>query len=68
MESSEFRKQAHELVDWIADYYDQIRDYPVKSQAAPGDILKQLPTEPAVRRGTVQAYFRRLSIDHYARL
>jgi len=46
VESSEFRKQAHELVDWIADYYDRIRDYPVKSQAAPGDIIKQLPAGP----------------------
>ena len=38
----EFRKHAHDLVDWIADYYQQIEHYPVKSQVKPGDILSQL--------------------------
>lgn len=39
----EFRKYAHQLVDWIADYYQDIEKYPVKSQVQPGDIMAQLP-------------------------
>lgn len=43
MKSDEFRKYAHDVVDWIADYYDNIEDYPVKSQVQPGEILQKLP-------------------------
>jgi aromatic-L-amino-acid decarboxylase len=43
MEFDEFRKFAHELVDWMADYMENVRKYPVKSQVEPGDILNQLP-------------------------
>lgn len=41
----EFRKYAHQLVDWMADYYQQIEKYPVKSQVKPDEILRQLPEE-----------------------
>ncbi len=47
----EFRKHAHQLVDWIADYYQQIEKYPVKSQVNPGDIIGQLP-DHAPQEGT----------------
>jgi aromatic-L-amino-acid decarboxylase len=46
----EFRKYAHQLVDWIADYYQDIEKYPVKSQVQPGDVKAQLP-EAAPRQG-----------------
>ncbi len=46
MNTSEFRKHAHELVDWIADYLENNRKYPVKSQAEPGDIFKKIPESP----------------------
>lgn len=43
MDSASFRKHAHELVDWMADYMEQLTDYPVKSQVAPGEVIEQLP-------------------------
>lgn len=43
MNSEDFRKNAHAIIDWIADYMDGVRDYPVRSQVAPGDIRRQLP-------------------------
>ncbi|MFP4448809.1 MAG: pyridoxal phosphate-dependent decarboxylase family protein [Bacteroidales bacterium] len=43
--SEEFKKYAREVIDWIADYYDEIENYPVKSQVKPGDISGQLPAE-----------------------
>lgn len=46
MEIDEFRKQAHELVDWMADYLQNVRDYPVKSQVEPHHILDSLPGSP----------------------
>jgi len=38
----EFRKYAHELVDWMADYLENIDQYPVKSQVKPKEIISQL--------------------------
>jgi aromatic-L-amino-acid decarboxylase len=43
MTPSEFRKAAHELADWMADYMGNIGKYPVKPSMMPGDIKKQLP-------------------------
>lgn len=49
MNNSEFRKYGHELIDWIADFYESIEKYPVKSQLKPGQILKQLPPSPPLQ-------------------
>lgn len=46
MDKEAFRKYGHELVDWIAEYYETIEDYPVKSRVEPGDVKKQLPFAP----------------------
>lgn len=43
MDSKEFRKQAHQMVDWMADYFENITNYPVKSSVKPQEILQQLP-------------------------
>ncbi|MFH1050506.1 MAG: aminotransferase class V-fold PLP-dependent enzyme [bacterium] len=43
MDNKEFRKYALQLADRIADYYDDIEKYPVKSPVKPRDIYKQLP-------------------------
>lgn len=43
MDFKQFRQHAHELVDWMADYLEQVENYPVKSPVQPGDIYQQLP-------------------------
>lgn len=43
MKTEDFRKHAHTMVDWMADYLDSVDEYPVRSQVAPGDIAGQLP-------------------------
>ena len=43
MDREQFRKHAHEIVDWIADFYENIESYPVKAQVQPGEILGKLP-------------------------
>ncbi len=42
MDNKNFREQAHLMVDWMADYLENIEKYPVKSKVKPGDIYKQL--------------------------
>lgn len=43
MDLKNFRTQAHKMVDWMADYLENIEDYPVKSPVKPGEISAQLP-------------------------
>lgn len=46
MNLDEFRERGHELVDWMADYFKNIENYPVKSQVKPKEIINQLPLDP----------------------
>ena len=43
MNSNEFRRHGHDLVDWIADYLENSDRYPVMSSVKPGDIKALLP-------------------------
>ncbi|MDX9856673.1 MAG: pyridoxal-dependent decarboxylase [candidate division Zixibacteria bacterium] len=43
MNLDDFRSHAHELVDWMADYLEHVRDYPVKAQVQPKEVARQLP-------------------------
>ena len=46
MNIDEFKKQGHELVEWMADYFGHIESYPVKSQVRPRDVIERLPRSP----------------------
>lgn len=43
MTTAEFRNHAHHLVDWMADYLENLEAYPVKPLIIPGDIKAKLP-------------------------
>jgi aromatic-L-amino-acid/L-tryptophan decarboxylase len=45
MTREEFKKYGHEIVDWMAQFYEEIETYPVRSQAGPKDVLGRLPKE-----------------------
>src|SRR5438874_5623102 len=42
----EFRRQLHELADWIADFRENLGSLPVAPDDKPGAILAALPAEP----------------------
>lgn len=44
-----FRAQAHELVDWMADYLGHLAEYPVQPAVAPGDIRARIPAAPPLQ-------------------
>jgi aromatic-L-amino-acid decarboxylase len=46
MSADEFRRYGHQVIDWIADYYDRIESFPVLSPAAPGAVRAALPADP----------------------
>ena len=46
MTPEQFRAEGKKVIDWIADYYENIEKYPILSQVKPGDIKKSLPEFP----------------------
>jgi aromatic-L-amino-acid decarboxylase len=46
MTPDEFRKAGHQLIDWIADYRTRVAELPVMARTAPGEVKRQLPSEP----------------------
>src|SRR5258708_38292402 len=62
---SEFRRNAHQVADWIADYLEQPDRYPVLPRVKPGDIRRALPAQ-APERGepldTILADFERIIV------
>lgn len=46
MEVQEFRRTGHELVDWMADYLENVERLPVTPEVLPGDIRCSLPASP----------------------
>lgn len=54
MSPDEFRKQGKQMIDWIADYYENIEKYPVLSQVQPGDVKDQLPANPPTQSESME--------------
>ena len=54
----EFRRAAHEAVDWIAEYLNNTRDYPVVSMNTPGELVDALPRSGPERGESFDAILR----------
>ena len=50
MTPDEFRKHAHELVEWMAGYMENVENLPVKSSVKPGEIFDKIPDKPPSSR------------------
>jgi aromatic-L-amino-acid/L-tryptophan decarboxylase len=46
MNTGEFRKAGYRVIDWIADYRENVAGRPVMAASAPGDIKAMLPASP----------------------
>ena len=46
MSPDEFRKHAHEVVEWMVSYMENVESFPVKSQVKPGEIFRKIPERP----------------------
>ncbi len=58
MKNEDFRRAGHQLVDWIADYFENVEKYPVLSRVEPGEIKKLVPAVPPPRGEAMEAIFR----------
>jgi aromatic-L-amino-acid decarboxylase len=55
MTPEQFRQHGHEVVDWIADYWERIESFPVRSQVSPGEVRAALPPAAPERGEPVSA-------------
>ncbi len=46
MSKEDFRRLGHELINWIADYFEHIDERPVLAAIEPGDLKAKLPSVP----------------------
>ena len=63
MNHDEFRAFGHALVDWVADYRKGLRDLPVRSTVAPGDIRRRFPVAPPPTGGRLSEAIAALDRD-----
>ena len=61
MTPGEFREHGYAMIDWIANYMQQVEQYPVLSQVSPGDIYNQLPEHPPQEGEILMIWFYRES-------
>ena len=57
MDPETFRREAHRVADWIADYLADPSTYPVLARVAPGDVRKQLPADAPQNGESFDAIF-----------
>ena len=55
MPAEEFRRYGHELIDWIANYFENIDELPVLAQVEPGELKSQLPASPPDKGESMEA-------------
>jgi aromatic-L-amino-acid/L-tryptophan decarboxylase len=46
MPTAELREYGHQVIDWIAEYLEEIESYPVLARVRPGEVTASLPTAP----------------------
>ncbi len=58
MTPDEFRRHGHELVEWMADYFEKVGELPVTPGVRPGDVRRRLPESPPAQGEPFEALFR----------
>ena len=58
VDSGSFRKYAHDFVDWMADYLENVEEYPVKSQVKPGEVFSKIPDQPPFESESMDDIFK----------
>ncbi|KAK4794712.1 hypothetical protein SAY86_012706 [Trapa natans] len=55
LDSDEFRRQGHMIVDFLSNYYRNIEDYPVRSEVEPNYLSGALPGSAPNRPESIEA-------------
>ncbi len=57
MSPDEFRQAAYQHADWIAEYLENVRNYPVAAAVAPGELVAKLPATAPERGEPIEKIF-----------
>jgi aromatic-L-amino-acid decarboxylase len=57
MDPDAFRREAHRIADWVADYMARPERFPVLARTAPGEIREALPAEAPAAGESFDAIF-----------
>ncbi len=63
----EFRRLGYEVIDWIADYLEDVRSRPVLPDVKPGELVDKLPASPPEHGSDIEDIFddfRRIILPH----
>ena len=55
MPPGDFRRNGHELIEWIASYLEDPRQYPVLARCQPGELQRRLPATGPVKGESMEA-------------
>jgi len=58
MDKETFRRYGHEFIDWVADYFEDVEKYPVRSTARPGEVKAALPDRPPLAGEPIETIFK----------
>ena len=58
MSTEEFRSAAHQHADWIAYYFENIREFPVTTAIQPGELAASLPKSAPEEGESVESIFK----------
>ncbi len=58
MDKQTFRRYGHDFIDWLADYFEEVEKYPVRSPLKPGEIKTALPAQPPLNSENMDMIFR----------
>ena len=68
MSPSEFRQIAHQHADWIAQYFEHVRDLPVLPDTRPGELVEELPAEGPEEGESIEEIFADFQSSVFPRL
>jgi aromatic-L-amino-acid decarboxylase len=57
MDDQEFRQWGYKFVDWVADYLQNVGEYPVQPDLEPGGIKNQLPSAAPLKGESMEEIF-----------
>ncbi|XXG50988.1 hypothetical protein AAC387_Pa02g4862 [Persea americana] len=63
LQPDDFLTQTHEVLDFIADYYRNIENYPVLGQVKPGYLRESIPDSAPYSSETIEAILQDISND-----
>ncbi len=57
VDKESFRRHGYQFIDWLADYFEEVEKYPVRSTLKPGEVKDALPGGPPLQGESMDIIF-----------